>query len=89
MDAAAYLNDVQCPRRGSWSLLSVGRSLGMSDRVVGDPDQSLPLPIGTAELDARAIMVARAGDNLSWVWFRAPQGDVIMAFGRLARKTGR
>jgi len=48
---------------------------------------------GQAEKGGRCpdgtITVARAGDNLSWVWFGAPQGDVIMAFGSLARKTGR
>jgi|SRR5262249_42805695 len=35
------------------------------------------------------ITVARAGDNLNWVWFGAPGDDVIVAFGTLARKTAR
>ena len=35
------------------------------------------------------ITVARAGDNLNWVWFGVPRGDVIIAFGTLTRKTAR
>jgi hypothetical protein len=48
---------------------------------------------GQAEKGGRCpdgtITVARAGDKLNWAWFGIPQGDVIIAFGTLTRKTTR
>jgi hypothetical protein len=48
----------------------------------GQADKGGRCPDGT-------ITVTRAGENLNWAWFGVPQGDPILAFGTLTRKTTR
>jgi hypothetical protein len=48
----------------------------------GQVDKGGRCPDGT-------ITVTRHGDNLNWAWVGAPRGDLIIAFGTLARKTAR
>jgi hypothetical protein len=35
------------------------------------------------------ITVARAGDNLAWVWFGSVDNEIAVAYGTLTRKSGR